>query len=809
VFNVGAAVGYLKLNTAGWDAPMRNAGASIQAITRTFTRMGIVAVGSLLLIEREFGKFDKAIRHATSVSETTEAQFKKMAEMALDASVQWNKAAASTAQAFYYLGSAGLTVTEQLAAFNDTIMLSRAMGSELSMTVEGLVDIVRAFGLEFSNTREIADQLTKTVISSNQNFRDLDQALSYGASTARLTNNTLAETSAMLGVMANAGIKGSMAGTVLRRAMTNLMSPTSQMGELIHELGVNIYNTSTGQMRPFIDIMGDLGDRLAGTSDRYRNMVFEVLFGRRAIAGQIQLFNYGSAALRRYAEEIKNAGGTTERVAGKQMKAFTEVLGQMWQEVRRVAITLGELLAPAIERVADRMRGRLGVFREYIKANSETITEMMKWTAVFGLFALFGPPIVLVLTNLVTQIGALAKALVTGTIAVLTNPFLILLASLYTLRAVLKKQEMWDDLWSGFESSLDNISDYAQTKFKAIGWMFIKTLAAARTGKSMWGDWSREREHFDAVWEEELAYRFGKVEEIGEAIAKKTADVGLTILDAVKESLGEDIPAIFQVFTNTVSRSFPTLDALIEKFKSVIAIATEMYTVFTTAPSKFGLAMPGFAGDNEEMAWMLKRAKADMEIRIMMQKLRGEASIWSVRWHRAMEQVMDDMVKWHDLFVEMGDGVRSNWAGTIESLMNGGLTFRNFMKQMLLDVWHSFTHLAAQVAASKLFAAFFPDMYSQFGAVAGKQEILGSNYFSKQFNTPFPIPSSITNTPDIGMFSGGGALQKNISIELKNDTGIMAKITSPQTKWDGKRYVVQAVLEAYDADPNFRERLRR
>ena len=100
MFNVGSATAYLKLNTAGWVSGMGIANSSIMRLTRTFAKMGAVTVGSLLLIEREFGRFDKAIRHATSVSETNAEQFKQMSDMALDASVKWNKAAKATAQAF-------------------------------------------------------------------------------------------------------------------------------------------------------------------------------------------------------------------------------------------------------------------------------------------------------------------------------------------------------------------------------------------------------------------------------------------------------------------------------------------------------------------------------------------------------------------------------------------------------------------------------------------------------------------------------------------------------------------------------------
>jgi len=222
----------------------------------------------------------------------------------------------------------------------------------------------------------------------------------------------------------------SMAGTVLRRAMTNLMSPTGGMADLIYELGLNIYDT-TGRMRPFIEIMGQISDRLDKMTDEYKNMVFEVLFGRRAIAGQIVLFNYGSEALRKYANEIKNAGGTTERVAKKQMKAFTEVLGQLWREMQRLAIVTGDTLALAIERLGNNIREKLVPFREYVKANKEAVATAMKWTMAIGALLLVGGPVLLIITSLITKMVGLA--------AVIANPWIVLIASLYTLRAVWKQ----------------------------------------------------------------------------------------------------------------------------------------------------------------------------------------------------------------------------------------------------------------------------------------------------------------------------------------------------------------------------------
>jgi len=1192
VFNVGSVQGYLKLNTTGWSASMRSANMSVGTLTRSFSRMGIVAVGSLMLIEREFGRFDKAIRHATSVSETTNEQFMKMSEMALDASVNWNKTATQTAQAFYFLGSAGLTVTEQMEAFNTTIMLSRAMGSELSQTVEGTVDVVRAFSLEFANIDKIADQLTKTVISSNQQFRTLTQALSYASSTAALTNNTLAETNAMLGVMANAGIKGcyddktdvltargwipwgqvsaedslatenpetgaleyqkptqliryhhkgkmyhvanrgidlcvtpkhrmwvkrrgqdkygivtasnvngkdvrykagglhwggtdaehhtlagfqqnrgswvksipdmsintevwatflgwyisegscdyregnyriritqnpgevrdrmrdvlsklpvpvgedkngfsicneqvwkavkplgkapekyipeyalnwspkllgtllialmegdgdcnecyytsskrladnvmelalklgvsatavikskagtisnydkegraiksqydqwkvsvkreqlepayypaeykgvhgdrldgskfphcsewvdydgevfcaevpnhllivrrngkpivsgnSMAGTVLRRAMTNLMAPTGDMADLIFELGLNIYDSS-GAMRPFINIMGELSDKLSGASEQYKNLTFETLFGRRAIAGQIQLFNYGAVALRNYADEIENASGTAERVAGKQMKAFTEVLGQLWREMQRIAIIVGDTLAPAIERMAVMIRERLGVFRDYVKVNSEAVGETLKWTAAIATLAVIGPPVVFVLMNLVTQFGMLAKAMVTVAGAAMTNPFTLLLVSLYILRATLMKEGFWDDVWSGYNTALDFVVERAKSQFKTLQWYVYKlqmrTLEIAAAKKS--GDSERIKANI-MPWDEDRTkaemIRFTKAyDHVAESFTDNLKVIGKTAIDimpditkAVGDALAKDVPNIMSKFVDSLTGINPALDALLTKFGSVFGEIKNIAATFMTEPSKFGgfaMAIPGVdAADQERRMLGVRAGMSDW--RDMMKEIE-EPTKWETLWRNALTGVIFESVKWSDLLVTAFNGIRSAWASTFEDVLNNGGKMNDFLEKMFTDILRQLNHLASVWAANKLFAGLFGSgMEGQPGSVINRKRSfnpfarlinpnMGGSYTPPSTGSQLGISSdnySINKPQPLGP---GEILHKRIStpqveINVMNTSGTPMNLVVKGQKMTARKMIVDAVMTELNENPNF------
>ena len=779
MFNVGSVQGYLKLNTTGWTSSMRSASASVNQLARTFTRMGGIAVGSLFLIEREFGKFDKAIRHATSVSETSGKQFAQMSEMALDASVKWNKAAASTAQAFYFLGSAGLTVTEQLQAFNDTIMLSRAMGSELSQTVEGMVDIVRAFGLEFANSGRIADQITKTIISSNQQFYTLSRALSYAASTARLTNNTLAETTAMLGVMANAGIKGSMAGTVLRRAMTNLMAPTGGMAELVHELGINIYDTSN-KMKPFIQIMGDISDSLRGATDEYKNMVFETLFGRRAIAGQIVLFNYGSAALREYANEIQNAGGTTERVAGKQMKAFTEQLGRLWQEMKRVAIIAGGTLAPAVGRLGDSIRERLSGFREYVKLNSAVIAETLKWTAAIGTLMLVGGPLLLIITSLAGKMVALSL--------VIANPFVILIAALYTLRAVWKQttEEMRKKVG---EAAQVTATGYAE---RLIEWgakgMGEKEGEAFRRGA--YAQMGRPLPQLGIKPEEKAALTFG--------------EIWSEMLSSVDKQMREDIGGALDFVDAKLGDTEGLIGELIRGFKEYAAGLSDLFKVFMTEPRKWGgIAIPELAGREEFERWVETQRRSISILRAELGETK-DLTIWEVRWKNAIKSVAKDIITWNEAFLGAASSIRTEWATTIEDFINGSGKFKDFIEQMFLDILHSFNKMMAKIAADKLWYAIFGQAaQTRWGGVAGRGSIGAPDVFPA-YDTSDLIKSVVL--PELKL----GRLKKavpEVVINLTNN-GEPAKMHITGQSFDGKRYIINAVMEEYNSNPNFRSALK-
>lgn len=355
-----------------------------QRLGRQAQLAGLAITGALTVSAKKYGDFDKAMRRATAVSEVTGEQFTIMAEQAEAQSIALNTAATQTAEAFYFLGSAGLKATQQLEAFIPTTTLAKAAVIDMGQAAEILVDTMKGFHISFKQTTRVTDILSRTVTSSNTTFGQLGEALSYVAGIARNTNNTLEETSAILATFADVGIKGTRAGTSLRMALTRLSAPTGETKRTLDQLGISISDTE-GRIRPLLDIVADLEIAFKGLTEVQRNHALKALFGQRAIAAMISVFDRGSDSVRRFAEELADSSGATEELTERQMAAFSEKWGAISREIAKFIRTVGSLLVPALEDLGKTISQTTKALSDWMAVFPETSQTIVEFTAVLGL----------------------------------------------------------------------------------------------------------------------------------------------------------------------------------------------------------------------------------------------------------------------------------------------------------------------------------------------------------------------------------------------------------------------------------------
>ena len=169
-----------------------------------------------------YSKFDDQMRLTKAVTGATGDQFQKLTDRAKQLGRDTAFTAAEVASGMTSLGRMGFSSDEIDVAISSVMDLSRATGTDLAQSADIAANSLRIFGMESTKMSHVADILTATANGSAQTLTDLFEALKMAGPQAAAAKESLTDVSAAIGVMANVGIKGSMAGTALRRAYINM-----------------------------------------------------------------------------------------------------------------------------------------------------------------------------------------------------------------------------------------------------------------------------------------------------------------------------------------------------------------------------------------------------------------------------------------------------------------------------------------------------------------------------------------------------------------------------------------------------------
>ncbi|WP_331232702.1 phage tail tape measure protein [Natronorarus salvus] len=260
-------------------------------------------------------------------------------------------------EAYYFLASAGFDAAESIEALPEVANFAAAGAIEMGDASDYATDIMQAFGYEAEELDKVTDTLTATFTNHNQTAEGMGEAMSYVAPVASEMGMEIEQASAAIGMMGDAGIKGSRAGTSLRQALASLASPSAKQAELMEELGVNATD-SNGDLRDMGDILRDL--EAAGVTS---GQMME-LFGTRAGPAMQVLLSEGGDALDEYTNQIAESGGITEQVAQDQMQSFQAQFNILLSNIRDVAIGIGQVFLPVLTALTQRLTGVVRWFAE-------------------------------------------------------------------------------------------------------------------------------------------------------------------------------------------------------------------------------------------------------------------------------------------------------------------------------------------------------------------------------------------------------------------------------------------------------------
>ncbi|MCW6105661.1 phage tail tape measure protein [Clostridium sporogenes] len=208
----------------------------------------------------------------------------------------------------------GWKTGDMLNGIDGIMNLAAASGEDLALVSDIVTDALTAFGMSAKNSAQFADLLASAASNSNTNVSMLGESFKYVAPVAGALGHSAKDTAFALGLMANAGIKGSQSGTALRASLTNLAHPSKQMAEEMDRLGISLTD-SNGKVKEGKALYDELRQKFSGLTDAQKTQSAATIFGKEAMSGMLSIINASDADYKKLYDSLSNCDGVAEEMA--------------------------------------------------------------------------------------------------------------------------------------------------------------------------------------------------------------------------------------------------------------------------------------------------------------------------------------------------------------------------------------------------------------------------------------------------------------------------------------------------------------
>ena len=277
--------------------------------------------------------------------------------------------AQQSAEAMSYLGMAGWNTEQIIAGMPGLLALAAAGGTDLARTADIVSDDLTAFGLAADQAGHMADVFAVTATRTNTNVEMIGETMKYAAPVARAFGASMEETAALTGIMANAGVKASQAGTSLRAGFMRLAGPPKKASKAMDELGISLSDLSAQQAETSaalsslgIDMDGiagegahkmaavltELRDKMQGLTDEEKLAYMQIIFGTEAATGWLNVLEAGPEVFNDLVAQMENCDGEAEKMAEVMLNNAKGSIVQLQSAVEGAAISIGTLFLPTV-----------------------------------------------------------------------------------------------------------------------------------------------------------------------------------------------------------------------------------------------------------------------------------------------------------------------------------------------------------------------------------------------------------------------------------------------------------------------------
>ena len=373
------------------------AGKAVMPVSTTVAGLGAVSI-------KTSADFDSAMSQVAAVSGAVGEDFDALREKAREMGARTKFSASEAADAMNYMAMAGWKTEDMLSGIEGIMNLAAASGEDLATTSDIVTDALTAFDLTAKDSGHFADLLAAASSNANTNVSMMGETFKYCAPIAGALGYTAEDTAEAIGLMANAGIKSSQAGTSLRTIMTRLQGELELSGEALGDVTIQTANAD-GSMREFSDIIANCRSAFSRMTESEKAAAAETLVGKNAMSGFLALMNAApgdieklESAISACSDEVDGYSGAAEKMAAVMQDNLNGQITILKSQLQELAISFGDALMPAVRKVVTAVQGFVDKLNGMSESQRNTILRIGMLVAALG-------PFLVILGTCISKVG--------------------------------------------------------------------------------------------------------------------------------------------------------------------------------------------------------------------------------------------------------------------------------------------------------------------------------------------------------------------------------------------------------------------
>ena len=601
---------------------MKELGGKVEDAGKTLTThvtLPLAAVGAAGV--KSFAEVDKTMQLTNKTMGNTEEQAELLNKAMKDAAANSTFGMKDAATATLNFARAGLDAEQAASALAPAMNLAAGEGGDLDTVSAGLVATINGFHGSFEDAGHYADVFAAACNNSALDVDSLSHAMSVAAPIFSSAGYSVNDAALYMGVMANNGIDADKAANSLKTGLARLVSPAKEGAEMMDKLGISVTN-SDGTMKSSIQIQKELHDAFGKLSESEQIAAASAIFGKNQMAPWLALINTAPEDVGKLDASLSSCAGTTDQMAEAMMSGFGGSLEKLKSSIDVLVTSIGEALAPTIQKVAEFIQGLVDKFNALTPAQQETIVKIGLVVAALG-------PLLIVVGKVISSIGTImtwAPKIVSGVQSVIgigsklmgglqalwgvimANPIVLIVAAIAAAVAAFiyfwntseEFRQFWINLWEAIKTAVSTV-------VQAIATFFTQTVPEAFNSfveffKGLWegvksffsGIWEGMKEIVSAAWEGIKNVVQLAIMAIGEffstaltiitlpfqLIWENCKEIILATWEAIKGVVTAAVEAIKTGITNAWNAVKTTTSAIFEAVKTVV---TTVWTAIKSA----------------------------------------------------------------------------------------------------------------------------------------------------------------------------------------------------------------------------------